>query len=92
MTAALLEFNNSANELIVSTIAGTFSQLGEAIGNALITASLGIPDKIKALLVGANTVYLAVVVAKLGNKPTLVTAAFKNENSELSSSVAKVTL
>ena len=37
MTAALLEFNNSANELIVSTIAGTFSQLGEAIGNALVT-------------------------------------------------------
>lgn len=37
MTAALLEFNNSANELIVSTIAGTFSQLGEAIGNAIAT-------------------------------------------------------
>lgn len=37
MTAALLEFNNSANELIVSTIAGTFSQLGEAIGSAIAT-------------------------------------------------------
>jgi hypothetical protein len=37
MAEALLNFNNSANELIVNTIGSTFSKLGEAIGNAIAT-------------------------------------------------------
>jgi hypothetical protein len=37
MTEALLNFNNSANDLIVNTIGSTFSKLGEAIGNAIAT-------------------------------------------------------
>jgi hypothetical protein len=37
MAEALLNFNNSANELIVNTIGSTFSQLGSAIGEALAT-------------------------------------------------------
>jgi hypothetical protein len=39
MTAALLEFNNAANELITNSIANTFSNLGAAIGEALATGS-----------------------------------------------------
>jgi hypothetical protein len=37
MTEALLNFNNSANELITNSIANTFSQLGTAIGEAIAT-------------------------------------------------------
>jgi hypothetical protein len=37
MAEALLNFNNSANELIVNTIGNTFSQLGSAIGEAIAT-------------------------------------------------------
>jgi hypothetical protein len=37
MAAALLEFNNAANDLILNTISGTFSQLGQAIGSAIAT-------------------------------------------------------
>jgi hypothetical protein len=37
MAEALLNFNNSANDLIVNTIGSTFSKLGEAIGNAIAT-------------------------------------------------------
>lgn len=37
MSAALLEFNNAANELITNSIANTFSKLGAAIGDALAT-------------------------------------------------------
>jgi hypothetical protein len=39
---------------------------------------------------GAKTVYRAVVEDKLGNKPAFSTAAFKNENSALSSKFASV--
>jgi hypothetical protein len=39
MAEALLNFNNSANELITNTISATFSNLGAAIGNALATGS-----------------------------------------------------
>jgi len=37
MTAALLEFNNSATEIINTSIADTFAGLGSALGNALAT-------------------------------------------------------
>ena len=39
---------------------------------------------------GANTVYRDIVDAKLGNNPAFTTAAFKNENSVLSSKDARV--
>lgn len=39
MAAALLEFNNAANDLIVNSIANTFSKIGTAIGEALATGS-----------------------------------------------------
>jgi hypothetical protein len=39
MAEALLNFNNSANELITNTISSTFSQLGEAIGSAIANGS-----------------------------------------------------
>jgi hypothetical protein len=62
----------------------------DAAGNALITATLGIPARIKAALLGAYKVYLAEVFAKAGNNPAFSTAAFKIENSLLSSSDARV--
>lgn len=37
MKQILIDFDASANELITNTIAGTFSQLGDAIGNAIAT-------------------------------------------------------
>jgi hypothetical protein len=63
-----------------------------ATGSELITATLGIPDKIKALLSGAKTVYLTVGDDKAGSSPALTTAAFKKVKLEsgLSNNVAKV--
>jgi hypothetical protein len=37
MQQALLNFNDSANDIIMGSIAGTFSNLGSAIGTALVT-------------------------------------------------------
>ena len=52
MKQALLDFNKSANEIISSSIAGTFGKLGSAIGNALATGGDVLKAAGNAILAG----------------------------------------
>lgn len=78
MAAALLEFNNSATEIINTSIADTFAGLGSAIGSALATGgnvleSVGktLLSSLGAILTDMGKMAISIGVGLLGIKAAL---------------------
>jgi hypothetical protein len=96
MAAALLEFNNSATEIITTSIADTFAGLGNAIGTALATAdnvlsAVGqtLLSSLGGILVEIGKMAISVGVGLLGIKAALKTL---NPYAAIAAGVALVAL
>ena len=85
MSAALLEFNNAANELITNSIANTFSQLGSAIGSALATGGnvLNSVGKILLSSLGSILTNMGQMAIEIGIGLIAIKASLKSLNPYL---------